>query len=509
MWCGVAHERLVLPGPSVAILCRVANRRNDVVMVGSRIAAEEKRHLSEQSPSLVTEPPAALAFLGDGWTFANGAGHGACVAVSAIVDQHVCRLPNDRVEARRSALATLAWIDARLAQGLLVAGYIGYEVGAALELVGPGDTLTRPQARGSLGLAPAGYNVATAPGDANLPDAALYAFPSDALSPSQDLRSSRASEPLHRDLATTTQLPEDLRRQRADFIGAVRTALQAIAAGRYYQINVSSRFETGAAVGGVTLPLEDALRRLRAPQPVPFGMAVQVGETRYFSLSMERFLAVRPSASGGRIARSRPIKGTSARGLAPATDAAQRLALLASEKERAENTMIVDMVRNDLARVADMGGVRVTQLLEAVPYRTLWHLESEVQASLPQQTSATQLLQATLPPASVTGCPKVAAMTAIALLEGRRRGPYCGTLGVWHPDGRADLSVAIRGIAMRDTRAWLDVGAGIVADSRPEAEWEEICLKARAALRGLAAVADVPVGAAAAEIASVAAPGWG
>ena len=109
-----------------------------------------------------------------------------------------------------------------------------------------------------------------------------------------------------------------------------------------------------------------------------------------------------------------------------------------------------------------------------------------MRARIQDDLSSAELLRATLPPASVTGCPKIAAMTAIARLERRQRGPYCGALGLWRPDGRVDLAVGIRGIVQAGARLHLDVGAGIVADSRPESEWAETCLKAQAALRGLA-----------------------
>jgi anthranilate/para-aminobenzoate synthase component I len=158
------------------------------------------------------------------------------------------------------------------------------------------------------------------------------------------------------------------------------------------------------------------------------------------------------------------------------------LGLLASAKERAENTMIVDMVRNDLSRVCAPGSVAVPHLLDCEPYTTLWHLESEVHGRMVGGARHGDLLSAILPPASVTGCPKVAAMGFIAGAEARRRGPYCGAMGLALAGGRADWSVGIRQLNVVDGRVQLSVGSGIVADSVAEREWAETCLKAAGGL---------------------------
>ena len=428
----------------------------------------------------VSEPPVSLAFMGGGWRLPGAGPAGAVVLSAAIAAQHRCRLPDTRAEAMAAAVATLAWIDAMGARGLAVAGYVGYEIGAALEglpLSGPVDaTQNAGGGHASDGNASRVGSVLSRP-----PDAALVAFEPDGWQP---LPLAAPFRPLS--YVVPTRPPADLLRQRASYLTLVKTALEAIGNGRYYQVNLSVGFETPVGAGFGSQPLAQALSRLVAPQPVPFAMAMQFEDWRYFSLSMERFLGVTRSTSGTAVVRSRPIKGTARRGANAHDDAANRSALCHSAKERAENTMIVDMVRNDLARVATLGSVSVPTLLEAVGYRTLWHLESEVQATLPAAVRASDLLAATLPPASVTGCPKIAAMRAIATLEGRRRGPYCGAVGVWLPDGTVDLAVGIRGVLQRGRRARFDVGAGIVADSEPEAEWLETCLKAEAALRGVA-----------------------
>ncbi len=427
-----------------------------------------------------SEPPVSLAIMGRGWRLLRATDGGAEVPSSAIVARHRCRLPQTRPAATATATAALTWIDDMTARGLVVAGYVGYEIGAALEGLPLGG---RMDAAPDAGDGRPRYGT-TSRGSAGLsrpPDAALVAFEPDCWRPLPP--TAPISGRCH---APAASPPADLVRQRASYLALVKTALAAIGEGRYYQLNLSVGFETAAPAELGTGPLAHVLGRLLQPQPVPFAMAMQFDDWRYFSLSMERFLGVTPAPSGTALVRSRPIKGTTRRDADPREDAANRRALCQSAKERAENTMIVDMVRNDLARVATLGSVCVPTLLEAVGYRTLWHLESEVHATLPASVRASDLLRATLPPASVTGCPKIAAMRAISALEGRRRGPYCGAVGVWLPDGTVDLSVGIRGVLQRGLRARFDVGAGIVADSDPEAEWRETCLKADAALRGVA-----------------------
>jgi para-aminobenzoate synthetase component 1 len=342
------------------------------------------------------------------------------------------------------------WHDA----GLAVAGWLGYELGAALE------------------------GVALRPGLTGLPDADLVAFHPQDLQQVLVTPSRPAGQPLAD--------PADLLRQGPALRAQVRQALEAIAAGEVYQVNLS----VCAHLPGLDLEhrtLLDLLGALLTAQPVPLAFAWQGADYRLLSGSMERFLTV----VGDRVS-SRPIKGTAPRHADPERDRELAVALRASAKEVAENTMIVDMVRNDLQRACHWGSVEVPVLLAAEPYATLWHLESEVSGTLRDPQLGGRLLEATLPPASVTGCPKVQAMHVIARLEQRRRGPYCGTAGVWLPDGRAEWSVGIRQVVLDHSGARLSVGAGIVADSDPEREWEEIRLKAQGALRWLTACQGQP-----------------
>lgn len=403
-----------------------------------------------QSWSLVSQPPDPHAFLlaGSGprrWGLLPRDGAALGLAPAAVLDRATWRLDGDPSQARQVARQAQAWHDA----GLAVAGWLGYEVGAALE------------------------GIDLQGGSLDMPDADLLAFHPDDL---------REVELQNVQIPPLNQAdPPDLLRQAADLQAQVRHALEAIAAGEVYQVNLS----VCAHLPGLTLPdrsLARLLGCLVAAQPVPLAFAWQGAGFRLLSGSMERFLHV----DGDQVS-SRPIKGTAPRDPEPLRDAGQARTLRESDKEVAENTMIVDMVRNDLQRACHWGTVQVPVLLEAIPYATLWHLESEIRGQLRDLHAGADLLEATLPPASVTGCPKVQAMQVIARLEQRRRGPYCGTAGVWLADGRADWSVGIRQVVLDERGAWLSVGAGIVADSQPDREWEEIRLKAQGALRWLRA----------------------
>ena len=182
------------------------------------------------------------------------------------------------------------------------------------------------------------------------------------------------------------------------------------------------------------------------------------------SASPERYLRLRH-----RDVETRPIKGT----------AATRAALRASDKDRAENVMIVDLARNDLGRVCEPGSVRVPSLCEVEAHPGLHHLVSTVRGTLRSDVGTGSLMAATFPPASVTGAPKPRVLQAIEALEPVRRGVYCGAFGWLDTErGGGDLAVAIRTFTVFDDRTELGVGAGIVADSSPDAEWEETELKA-------------------------------
>jgi para-aminobenzoate synthetase component 1 len=262
----------------------------------------------------------------------------------------------------------------------------------------------------------------------------------------------------------------------AAYAEAVRRAQEYIAAGEVYQVNLTQRF--AAPLAG--LAPEEIFLRLRARNPAAFSSFLAVPGRTVVSTSPERFLRVR-----GRTAEMWPIKGTRPRGATAAEDARLAAELAASEKDRAENLMIVDLVRNDLGRVAEFGGVRVDELFEVRAYPTVLHMVSRVSASLRAGVGVADLVRAAFPCGSITGAPKIRAMEIIEELEGVRRGVSMGAIGYAAFDGPADWSVAIRTMEAAGDVARFNVGGGVVADSDPAGEYEESMWKARAILEVL------------------------
>ncbi|MDA0996667.1 MAG: aminodeoxychorismate synthase component I, partial [Proteobacteria bacterium] len=253
---------------------------------------------------------------------------------------------------------------------------------------------------------------------------------------------------------------------------AVERTIDYIRAGDIFQANI-----TGRATASVPADLSawTLYRRLRWASPAPFAAFVGCGVGRtLLSASPERFLRLERD---GRIS-TRPIKGTRPRGDDPETDAHLALELLESEKDRAENLMIVDLLRNDISRVAMIGSVKVTALCELETFASVHHLVSEVQGKLRPGCDAVDLFRASFPGGSVTGAPKIRAMQIIHELEPVRRGPYCGAVFWAGFDGGMDSSIIIRSLVFSDGVAAAHAGGGIVADSDPMAEYDEARLKA-------------------------------
>jgi len=263
---------------------------------------------------------------------------------------------------------------------------------------------------------------------------------------------------------------------RQAFLDAVARAREYVLAGDIFQVNLSQRLESAVADHPFDLYL-----RLRDRNAAPFAAYFDCGGAALVSASPERFLRL-----AGDAVETRPIKGTSARGVNPRHDAALGEALSESEKDRAENVMIVDLLRNDLSKVCRDGTVEVPELCRIERYATVHHLVSTVVGRLRDGLGPVDLLRATWPGGSITGAPKVRAMEIIAELEPTRRGPYTGSLGYLTFSGAMDTSIAIRTFVVKPGRAWFQVGAGIVADSDPEREHEETLQKAR----GLVAALD-------------------
>lgn len=265
---------------------------------------------------------------------------------------------------------------------------------------------------------------------------------------------------------------------RADYLAAVRRIRDYIAAGDVYQVNLSQRFECELAC--CPWELYAALRRIN---PAPKSCYIELGSPVLVSASPETFLTYDPVM---RIARTKPIKGTRPRGRTPAEDRRLASELLHSEKDRAENLMIVDMERNDLGRVAEYGSVKVSKLWEIEEHPNVFQMVSTVEATLAGDKGPVDLLEAAFPGGSITGAPKIRAMEIIEELEPHRRGIYTGAAGFIDFRGNVDLNIVIRSFVVHGSRAYFHAGGGIVTDSDPEMEYQETLDKIsglRAALR--------------------------
>ncbi len=334
-------------------------------------------------------------------------------------------------------------LDAARLQGRWVAGYIAYETGYALE---PRLWPLMPEGRtGPLIV----MGVFDGPHDAAPILAAMALAGKD-----------------------TRMAPPEPVPDRAAYDAAIEQVRAFIAAGDCYQINLTfpmvSRLLSGTPFG-----LYGALRRTG---PVGHGAFVDLGQGPVVvSRSPELFFRIE---ADGRIV-TRPMKGTAPRDPDPVRDAAIAAALQASEKDRAENLMIVDLLRNDIARLARVGSVKVPALFAMEHYSTVHQMTSTITGELVEPPALASLVSALFPCGSVTGAPKIRAMEIIRAVEPSPRGVYCGAIGWMAPDWRADFSVAIRTLSILGTEIVMNVGGGVVHDSTPQGEWEEALWKAR------------------------------
>ncbi len=262
---------------------------------------------------------------------------------------------------------------------------------------------------------------------------------------------------------------------RDAFEGAVRSIQEDIAAGEVFQAVISQRFDTTTDA-----PPFDVYRALRHINPSPYMFFLRMGQEAIIGASPEMLVRVE-----GRHVETHPIAGTRRRGATPDED--QRLAeeLRRNEKERAEHVMLVDLGRNDIGRVSEIGSVRVPQFMALERYSHVMHLVSRVEGQLAPDRDRLDALVATFPAGTLTGAPKIRAMQIVGALEPTRRGLYGGAVGYLDFAGNLDFCIAIRTIAMRGAAAQVQAGAGIVADSIPAAEYDETCDKARALLQAL------------------------
>lgn len=263
---------------------------------------------------------------------------------------------------------------------------------------------------------------------------------------------------------------------KPDFLNVVQKTIDYIFAGDIFQANLAQQLFYPADRDAAGL-----YRDLRTVNPAPFSCYFDLGEQQIVSASPERLVQVKNG-----IVETRPIKGTRPRTRHPEVDIGAGQQLKASEKDRAENTMIVDLMRNDLSRVCTDDSVVVTQLCELEEFQSVLHLVSAVQGRLKTNCDSFDLLEAVLPGGSITGAPKVRAMEIISELEPSARGAYCGSLGYITSNGDCDFNILIRTITA--CKGWwqIPVGGGIVSQSEPESEFQETWTKAAGMLKAIA-----------------------
>ncbi len=257
---------------------------------------------------------------------------------------------------------------------------------------------------------------------------------------------------------------------------AVERVIEYIRAGDIFEANISQRFTADKP----SVEPFDIYRKLRLNNPAPFAAFLQYNDWVVASASPERFLKL-----SGKQVQARPIKGTRPRHHDPMIDEANGKELIASEKDWAENVMIVDLMRNDISRVCLPHTIKVPQLCGLESFATVHHLVSVVEGQLQENKTAIDLLKATFPGGSITGAPKIRAMEIIAEIEPTVRGAYCGSMGYLGFNGDMDLSITIRTFVMNKKKITFQTGGAVTVDSSPEEEYEETLTKARALRRTL------------------------
>lgn len=280
---------------------------------------------------------------------------------------------------------------------------------------------------------------------------------------------------LKNELALQEQQVHKSNFKKNEYIKIIEKAKEYISSGDIYQVNLSQKFSTSK--------LQDiyiTLLKFYEAQPVPFSALFRHQGHTLISGSMELFLRRK-----GNSVFSKPIKGTAKRSTDIETDLTIKKELGESQKEMAENLMIVDLMRNDLGRICETGSVKVNELFRINKYKTLYQMESEIEGLIRKNISLSEIIFSTFPPGSVTGAPKSRALEIIDQLEPHYRGPYCGAFGIFYPNMDFTLSVAIRIMLSVNNHTCYWVGGGIVWDSKPEDEYEETLLKAKAIRKAL------------------------
>jgi para-aminobenzoate synthetase component 1 len=262
---------------------------------------------------------------------------------------------------------------------------------------------------------------------------------------------------------------------KQEYLRAVKRAKDYIRKGDIYQVNLSQRFNTKTSLSSFEI-----YRRLRLLSPTCFSAYLDCGDFQIISSSPERFLRL-----DGEAVYTQPMKGTRPRSPNKAKDRYLKKQLYYSPKDKAELMMIVDLQRNDLGRVCSYGTVRVDTLREIQTYKTVFQTTATIKGTLHKDNDRFDLLRAAFPGGSITGCPKIRAMQIIEELEPHRRNIYTGSLGYLSFSGQMDLNILIRTMLKKGSHVYFGAGGGIVADSNPEAEYEETLVKAKAMIKAL------------------------
>jgi para-aminobenzoate synthetase component I len=402
---------------------------------------------------------------------ASGGAHGRYSILAAGPQQVITALPGEtgldclaRVRTALAALGPARWpAGIRLPFGAGALGLIGYDFGRRLERIA-----ARARTDLSLPDLQLGLYAWSLVSDHQARRCWLVCHPSvsDSLEASIQLRLQQGDAAIGSFHLLTLFTPEQ---RRSEYDKAFDRVHQYILSGDCYQINLAQRFHARCA--GDSLAAYDALRQAC---PTPFAAYIETAEHSILSLSPERFLRV----DGGQV-ETRPIKGTRGRSSDHASDQALSRELAASLKDRSENLMIVDLLRNDLGRSCAIGSVRVPELFAIETYPNVHHLVSAVTGTLATGRDALDLIASAFPGGSITGAPKIRAMQIIEELEPVRRNLYCGSIGYLGCEGQVDLNIAIRTLLRQDSDLYLWGGGGIVADSIAEAEYQETLTKVR------------------------------
>jgi anthranilate synthase component I len=439
--------------------------------------AEGARHAFLLESVVGGERLGRYSFLGIGGDTVTARG-----GVAEITDgpRHLTRPASDplKLVAERLAVGRVARVPGlpRLVGGAV--GFVGYEVATGFEKVPrhPVDELGVPDAAFMLSDVIVAFDHARrvmqviAPVRPNGDAAGAYAKGVARIDETLAKLSAGPVAPRLGQVGVTAEVPLKAHTSREEYVAMVEAAKEHIAAGDIFQVVPSQRFSAPYDGDGL-----DLYRVLRAVNPSPYMFYVRTPDVTLVGSSPEPLVRVE-----GDSVLTRPLAGTRPRGVDTAEDGRLRADLLADDKERAEHVMLVDLGRNDLGRVSVAGTVKVDELMEVENYSHVMHIVSNVTGTLKPGCDAFDALRATFPAGTVSGAPKIRAMEIIRELEPAARGPYAGTVGYVGVDGAMDMCITIRTFVIANGTAYLQAGAGIVADSVPEREYEECLAKIRA-----------------------------